>query len=575
MPGQVGPVVIDADHLGGRSPARLLLVMMHNALDVVTETEYVHSLRVLEAHFGGKHICKWSLFGGTGMSSRMCDELAAFWEERYNVKLAFDTYLFAEKAKKKIEFLRSQHPNVKVITDNVADLKGVSAVSVGDRKSTILRPPDFVDMGIPCTARSSYNSTKKKENLNCVQEEREATGIGFMESKLVCFNHNPGLAVAECVPALFEKSPPVPGEDGNAPEQKLCDAEWMCEEFRQQGWFATASELDTSDYAGEMCHRKRAWWAFISAHLGEHSAMQAWHTKLVHSFKLGDGLKFAGSNFVIMDYQERKDRALALNMPLLSDFLKTAQQCLGEPDWKGLHLRFFQANGLTWPLQMCKLETRSVIIGKPLTSCECDKAYFLDAMFEPLHDLELLDINPQLAWILGSVVDEDGKVKREAGKTGLQRTPWHAGSPTQVGSGKLLVRQRLNDQDRIPKNVRMRQYVCYVCIQVSKHARTRNNNNSFMLCMHYVAQCLVHKTKDRTRFGGKEFMVRLLEPFEAMNIMGWSDLHHWVKMQPHDWETTESLELLFNLAGNAFNVFHVMPWLCASISVWGRFLPKG
>ena len=57
--------------------------------------------------------------------------------------------------------------------------------------------------------------------------------------------------------------------------------------------------------------------------------------------------------------------------------------------------------------------------------------------------------------------------------------------------------------------------------------------------------------------------------------MGWSDLHHWVKMQPHDWETTESLELLFNLAGNAFNVFHVMPWLCASISVWGRFLPKG
>ena len=162
MPGQVGPVVIDADHLGGRSPARLLLVMMHNALDDVTEAEYVHSLRVLEAHFGGKHICKWSLFGGTGMSSRMCDELAAFWEERYNVKLAFDTYLFAEKAKKKIEFLRSQHPNVKVITDNVADLKGVSAVSVGDRKSTILRPPDFVDMGIPCTARSSYNSTNKK-----------------------------------------------------------------------------------------------------------------------------------------------------------------------------------------------------------------------------------------------------------------------------------------------------------------------------------------------------------------------------------------------------------------------------
>ena len=69
-------------------------------------------------------------------------------------------------------------------------------------------------------------------------------------------------------------------------------------------------------------------------------------------------------------------------------------------------------------------------------------------------------------------------------------------------------------------------------------------------------------------------MVRVLEPFEAMNIIGWSDKHHWIQQPEREWESTEALELLFYLAGNAFSMFHLLPWLCAKVSVWGRFLPN-
>ena len=123
--------------------------------------------------------------------------------------------------------------------------------------------------------------------------------------------------------------------------------------------------------------------------------------------------------------------------------------------------------------------------------------FFLDTLFPPESDIELLDINPQLQWLVGDYADESNKVDLSKG------TPWHAQCYTQVASGKLVLRQKLEG-------------------------------------------------RDLDMYAPKTWLVRIVEPFEAMNILGLCDIKHWLPPSTdHAWRA-QALEDLLNLAGNAF-----------------------
>ena len=101
--------------------------------------------------------------------------------------------------------------------------------------------------------------------------------------------------------------------------------------------------------------------------------------------------------------------------------------------------------------------------------------------------------------------------------------PWKHQSPTQVGSGRLVCRYRLTGA------------------QLTTRAP-------------------------------KKFGVRLLEPFEQMRCIGWSD-SMW-RHARDSWSTYDKLELIPEMAGNAFCIFHYLPVCCALFSTWGRFMPS-
>ena len=204
---------------------RELLTRMHQGLDPALEVEYAHSLRNVAALFRLRPMEKWSLFAGSAASTHYLAELESFLLERYEVSMSFSCEVHAENDVDKQKFLQAQH-NTPVLVSDVAEL-GKSVVanlngsSPGD--TTILRQPDFNDCGIPCILRTPLAGASAKKNIDCVQEEREATGLGFLIARRAGLVHQPSATIMECVEGLAFHSP---GKEHS-------DAGWMCEQNRK------------------------------------------------------------------------------------------------------------------------------------------------------------------------------------------------------------------------------------------------------------------------------------------------------------------------------------------------------
>ena len=86
---------------------------------------------------------------------------------------------------------------------------------------------------------------------------------------------------------------------------------------------------------------------------------------------------------------------------------------------------------------------------------------------------------------------------------------------------------------------------------------------------------------DAAKHNGKTHNARVVEAFEALRFMGVSD-HFWVMNSEnavydddgHDISNghcVERLELLMNLAGNAYSIYHFVPVFLATLAVVGRY----
>ena len=473
--------------------------MLHADLPPSLELEYVHALKRVEVFLDGQPLRKWSLFAGSGLSAKVMPVLSLFYADKYCVSLNCITDVFAENNQKKQDSLIEQHPSVDICVSEVAHLKGVLAQN---KKTgiprTLLPPVGLMDIGVPCTSRTSLSS-KCAQNIDCVQLEKDATGNGFRDAKDVTFTHNPDMAAFECVLNLTQKSSPT----------ATSDAEWMCQQYRLRKWFATYMCLDTGDFGGWV-DRRRCWWAMLRELLGDDAVVTAWFSRLITAFKLGG---FAFDLPLVHDSAERRKVANSLGMPLMADFGPRESRNKQENcDWKTDHFGIFRANDEQWPIPDFS-DTGSHIEYNPFLPREREVAYALDRFFPPMADIEFVDVNPVIGRILSGHLDEDMKVKPNT-------TPWRPTSPTQVGSGKLVCRYTLTGRDA--------------------HA-----------------------------WAPKRYGIRVLEPWESMRMIGWSDCF-WSHPRDKTW-SLEDMELLHNIAGNAFCIFHLVPWLCAMFATWGKF----
>ena len=274
--------------------------------------------------------------------------------------------------------------------------------------------------------------------------------------------------------------------------------------------------------------RERLYWAAAREVRGTEAQLSSWFLEVLNGFKCQD--KSTPIDAVLnLAYNERKSTATDLKMILVGDAgVRKSRVCQDSKGWKLEHLAFFSRNNLPWPVENpATYSSRSVVCLGGLLPREVDATLFVDQMFAPKGDLEWLDINLCLTRLLGSSVDESGRVKADAAG------PWRLKAPTQVGSGKVLIRYPLAN---LPE-----------------------------ACEH----------------PGKSHFIRVLEPYEAFRLMGWSD-HFWSLSHADplfddngedvsNCPTVERAEHLHKLAGNAYSIYHFVPWLCSLLSAFGRF----
>lgn len=486
---------------------------MHVAMPAHLEMEYVLSMRRACNHFtesGG--MPTWSLFAGTGLSSKLIVIVQDFFKTRYNIDLASHVAVLSEKNKQKLKFLQAQHPDAVVFSDNVNDL-AMSAVTncriwrEGEHtRRAVLPRCSFMDCGTPCQARTPA-SNSSSNNVNCVQQQRETTGLGWKAASEAISAHKPLVGQIECVKelqALDLKTSPI------------SDAQYIVNDMVKKGYWCTFSELDTTDY-GHCQDRVRLWWPFCSCRPHKHAAATSWYSNILSSFKVVPWT-FKAEDFLDHEKEVRKATAERLGLPLWSDIgIRKSQK---DKDWAVEHMRLAQANGLSWPFNVETFASTTSLCFDGLRERECEVLCFVDKWWPPRTDanaptLESFDINPGTMRVLKQHIDE-WTLQVKPAETRSQTTswgPWRRDLCTQIGSGKIVVRFQTD----------------------TGHA------------------------------------ARLVEAYESMRLIGWSD-ESWEAdgLLGYD-QKLERMDLIVNMVGNAFCWAHWVPVFCATMSTFGKF----
>ena len=489
------------------------LTKIHAVMPVTVEMDYVLSLRRACNYFcGSGGMRTWSLFAGTGLSSKLMVIVEDFLLARYNIKLNSQVALLCERDDKKRAFLMEQHPETVAFSDDVDHLDKSAAPNLkncGDHIACrdVLPRCDYLDCGTPCQARTPA-SNSSSNSVNCVQQQRETTGLGWKAASATISAHKPMVGQIECVKELqaIDKT-----------TSPISDAQYIVNDMIKKGYWCCFSELDTTDY-GHFQDRTRLWWPFCSCKPHKHAAATSWYSNLLSSFKLAPWT-FTADNFLDHDKEVREMVASRLRLPLWSDIgMRKSQKDKG---WQVEHMRLAQANGLPWPFDVETFASASSLCFDGLRQREAEVLCFVDKWWPPRIDanaptLESFDINPGTMRLLKQHIDE-WSLEVKPAETRAQVTswgPWRRDLVTQIGSGKIVVRYQTD----------------------TGHA------------------------------------VRLIEAYESMRLIGWSD-ESWRAddvLGGYD-EKLERMDLIVNMVGNAFCFAHWVPVFCATMSTFGKF----
>jgi hypothetical protein len=490
-----------------------MLLVWHQNLVGETEVEFIAAIKRFASLFGHAHGCpQVSLCAGSAIDARAHAAISRVWESLYGIHFKWVNVLSAELDERKRIFLKTEHAlsflvsDIKELEDDIA----VNQMEMMERGSQPI--PFFRDMGcgIPCTSRTPL-SMKAKQNLNCVQEERSATGTAAGSVLRIAYRHWPDMLTFECVTQLFQQS----GDNNTS------DAQYIVDDLRSKGFWAFADTLDARHF-GARAPRARAWWAAARHLKGTNDEITHFFLKVLNAFKVPRPVHTI-QQLLILDDDERQKVLDDLHMPRLAGTgLRLPKRGENdEPKWKPVHMNLFRRSGLEWPPALEADDWRHI---KPdgLFRRELELVMILDYMFVPSEgrDVEFLDVNPKVERLLQGCFEEDnGEEGDGVGDFDLiiKKSPWQADPPTVVGSAKLVVREVL------PGGVK----------------------------------------------------IRALEAVEYMALQGW-DRSEWAVKASFDTRrmnlgSQEYVELVANLAGNAWSIWHYVPFKLALCATIGRF----
>ena len=390
---------------------------------------------------------------------------------------------------------------------DVATLDQSAAANEKNSGQRVLLPAcGFLDGGVPCISRTPLNSQSSR-NIDCVQHQSSDTGVAFEAFRKVSLRHNPRMIVAECVTGLFQRSAP----------NKRNDSEYIVETLKTQGYWATGTQLQAEEF-GSWVPRHRGYWGALLVQ-GDHDNMNKYFYNLLNSFKTTDA--FVADDFIDFTEAQRQATSQRTGVPLLARFGPRESKATKEDSgWKTDHYNIFRANALEWPPNWTSAAktSPSFIEHNGLYPREQELVYVLDVLFpHPNGDCEFVDVNPVIGRVLSPFL-EDGLGPVKEGTS----SPWRAKSPTQVGSGTLVMRYRLRGEDAL------------------KHAP-------------------------------RQFGIRAVEGYEHMRMSGWDDSFWNCEANISNPMVAEDVFRMMNMAGNSYSIFHWVPWTLCLVSTFGQF----
>ena len=143
------------------------------------EVEIRSSLTKLASIAPSGIVNRWSIFAGTGLTSKVAGAIEKYLRLSWDIDLGFHTSVLCERNPSKQEHLQAQVP-CDVLVGDAAQLVGDRAPNVlsGDGQAILLPYCFLLDAGPPCTSRTPLNNSSKN-NVNCVQQGKGDTGVAF------------------------------------------------------------------------------------------------------------------------------------------------------------------------------------------------------------------------------------------------------------------------------------------------------------------------------------------------------------------------------------------------------------
>jgi hypothetical protein len=476
--------------------------------------EYVTALRRLQCFCGSGSLPNWSLCAGSGVTTHFHRALVRSYKRHFDIDIGIPTVLYCEnKPSKQAHLIKEFAPAM--LVSNLSELDADAAINqVATSAAPQLLPHSFsLDGGIPCTSRTPLSS-RSKANVNCVQESKAATGMGCAQIGRAITCHQPYKVSLECVVQL----------DAKAGGSEISDSEFIERDIlRKKGYWTHSQQLNAPDFGAPYPRLRRYWGGLLGLQAVGNDTITSFFNRVLTAFKVELGF-LTMHDFLTIDDAQREREARAIGIPMHCDFDKrVSKRNVGDPGWKSEHKELYTQIGVVWPLN--DVQTPSSIDDSGMLPQQYELVVFVDIVFPPtatataeeIH-LEFLDANPTLVRTLPNNIDM--ATVMDSPDLRRQMSPWKKTPPTLVGSVKVAVR---------------------------------------------VVQ-------------GSTSTIRILEGFEYMRMIGWDDACWAGELSANDrpsMSTAEEVELLANLAGNAYTAFHYMPWNMALLATFGKYHLNG
>ena len=278
-----------------------------------------------------------SACSGTEISD-LCDKsITKVLADKFDIHIKLQGVIACEKNVNKQRWIMGMHDTPQIF-NTLDDLTRTKALNVRSNKTELVKPFCKYTQGFPCISRTPLSSASS-QNVNCVQQNREATGVGLNEGLAIIKKHWPQIVQLECVVGLAKAMP-------NADS----DAEWIAKQLRALKFWAIWIPMDTQDCDSDV-HRKRLWWVGARDLVGKRQTIDAWFLRMLTAFKAPHMVR--ALNYIKVTDTAVQELCDACEVPcILGTGMRQPDKAMKvEMEWKDFHVELFPKYGLSWPVQ--------------------------------------------------------------------------------------------------------------------------------------------------------------------------------------------------------------------------------